>query len=47
MLELWEILSTPSLPLFLDSLRPGMVVIYRVLSKGLIELLTFKVRANK
>ena len=37
MLELWAMLSTPSLPSLLDSLWPGVVALDRVLSVGQIE----------
>ena len=37
-LELWGIWNTPSLPLLLDPLRPGLVVLDRVLSLSQIEL---------
>ncbi len=38
MLELWEMWSTPLLPLFLDPLWPSVVVPDQVLSTGQIEL---------
>ena len=38
MLELWEMLSILSLPLFSDPLCPGVVVLDRALFMGQIEL---------
>ena len=38
MLELWEIQSTPSLPLLPGPLWPGVVAPDRILSMGQIEL---------
>ena len=38
MLEIWGMQSTPSLPLLLGPLWPGMVVPDRALSMGEIEL---------
>ena len=38
MLEFWGIQSTPSLPLLLGPLWPGVVALDRVLSMGQIEL---------
>ena len=39
MLYLWEMRSTPSFPLLLDPLWPGVVAPDRMLSLGQIELL--------
>ena len=39
MLELWRILSTPSLPSLLSPLWPGVVAPNKVLSMGQIELI--------
>ena len=38
MLELWEMQSIPSLPLFPGALWPGVIAPDRVLSMGQIEL---------
>ena len=42
MLKLWGVRSTPSLPLLLGSLWPGVVTPDRVLSIGQIELFDFQ-----
>ena len=39
MLQLWEMQSTPLLPLFPGLLWPGVVAPYRIVSVGEIELL--------
>ena len=40
-LELWEMKSTPSLPLLIDSLSPIVVVPVTVLSMGQIKLFNY------
>ena len=47
MLELWEIRSTPSLPLLPSPLSLGVVTPDKVLCMVQIELLTFKLGADK